>query len=91
MARQPLIRTVQGLVDNLGRPFLQDWLGLSGSAISLWISRDNVPRDYHLQLYFELKRRRLKFDCGALFGITEDGHVVAKTPELIRFESRPSA
>lgn len=81
-----MIRTISGLVDELGRAFLVEFLGLeTPSALSLWIARDYIPPAWHLRLYLELKRRRLKFDCVALFGVREeDGRVL----EVIR---RPAA
>ena len=91
MASQP-IRTTSELVDVLGRSFLKEWLDLGDSAISLWISRNYVPPAWHLRLFLELKRRRLKFDCEALFGISE---AEARVVEPARFPAptigRPAA
>lgn len=75
----PTIRTIRALVEELGTPFLTEWLDISASAVSLWIARDTIPPAYHLRLFLELKRRRLKFDCAALFGITEDEARIVET------------
>lgn len=66
-----MIRNADELIDALGHAFLQEWLGVEASTVSSWKTRGIAPA-WHLRLFLELKRRRLRFDCEQLFGINED-------------------
>ena len=66
-----MIRTVDELVEALGYPFLMEWLGVDASTVASWKAR-GIPPGRHLPLFLEMKRRRLRFDCVALFGIDEE-------------------
>ena len=77
-----MIRTVDELVEALGTPFLMEWLGVEPSTISSWKARGIAP-SWHLRLFLELKRRRLRFDCAALFGIDEESARIVEELRIV--------
>ncbi len=63
------IDTIASLVDALGGPSaVADWLGISQSAVSNWIMRDEIPPGWHLRLYLKSEELGWRVDP-RLFGL----------------------
>jgi hypothetical protein len=66
------IQTVRQLVDAFGGTGkLAEFLKIVPSAVSNMLADDYIPRGYHLELYFEARRRGWQIDTQALFGVSE--------------------
>lgn len=70
MHMQP-ISTVDDLVIAFGGTgAFARWLDVGSSCVSNWRADGAIPRGYHLQIYLEAKRRKLRVSPG-LFQMTE--------------------
>lgn len=78
-----MIRTVADLVTAFGgNKSMGDWADVGETAVCNWKDANEIPRGYHLRLWFEAERRGLEVDP-ALFGVSD--YVSAKKRQ------RPSA
>jgi hypothetical protein len=84
MTKRTRIKTVSDLVTAFGgNKSMGDWADVGETAVCNWKDANEIPRGYHLRLWFEAERRGLDVDP-ALFGI---GEYFGERPK----RSRPAA
>lgn len=75
------ITTVTDLVSAFGGTGrFAEWLDVVPSTVSNWKAEDAIPSGYHLRLYLECRRRRIKVEP-SVFGLLEWPKVDAKSRE----------
>ena len=71
MSKRETIRTVADLVTAFGgNKAMGDWADVGETAVCNWKDANEIPRGYHLRLWFEAERRGLTVDPD-LFGVAE--------------------
>lgn len=84
MSKRETIRTVADLVTAFGgNKAMGDWADVGETAVCNWKDANEIPRGYHLRLWFEAERRGLTVDPD-LFGV---GDYVGAKPK----RQRPTA
>lgn len=80
------ISTVRDLVKAYGGPGkFAEFLHVVPSYVSNMLRDEELPRGYHLEVYIDCKRRNLKIDTCALFGVEDYGSAKSnprKRPEV---------
>jgi hypothetical protein len=71
MSKRDQIKTVADLVSAFGgnKP-MADWADVGETAVCNWKDANEIPRGYHLRLWFEAERRGLSVDP-ELFGVSD--------------------
>lgn len=66
------ISSIRDLVKAFGGTgAMAEFLGVVPSAVSNMIAEDRLPRGYHLQVYLEADRRKMRLNKKAIFGLDE--------------------
>ncbi len=71
MSKRDQIKTIADLVAAFGgNKSMADWADVGETAVCNWKDANEIPRGYHLRLWFEAERRGLSVDPN-LFGVAE--------------------